>query len=364
MLIATAVLASGLALTAWAKKPDKPPGGGGGETLTGTIYFYLDSQIYSMNPDGEDKTPLGIYWNDSFTRNTMPSSELYGEHRWFLQWRIVDGAYPDGYPTRCELFAVRDDGNVIVQLTDDPDLDHRRQDIVWAVDAWNSDGPKVDGLVSFIAQRWEGNVVVEAGIYAAAIEFHENGNVKDQLLAPELLVEGGVIPTPHPGPLGFWFDPDISTFDWAPDGTRIVYDAWDYDPDIDEMNLRGLFIANLQTGLMDQLLVPDGRFPYDPYWSPDGTKIAFMSQNNINTINIDGMDRQIIVEYDVSKWLGGLGGVWVSGWSPTGSHLLYTSSIYKGFRLTTDVYRVRADGEGAKNLTRHTDASCRGIAWR
>lgn len=31
MLIAAAVLASGLALTAWAKKPDKPPGGGGGK---------------------------------------------------------------------------------------------------------------------------------------------------------------------------------------------------------------------------------------------------------------------------------------------------------------------------------------------
>jgi hypothetical protein len=85
MLIVVAVV--GLTMTAWAKKPDKPPGGGKGPIDTGTIYFNCGGSLWSMNPDGTDKTPLPVYGTASMTRHGSEPD------RWFLQVNEVPGYF-------------------------------------------------------------------------------------------------------------------------------------------------------------------------------------------------------------------------------------------------------------------------------
>ena len=71
-----------------------------------------------------------------------------------------------------ELFAVRDDGTMEVQLTDDPTLanDNYRWDPVFGIDDVN---------ITFGAKRWiEGEEVpVDFGIYSAPIAYDGDGNI-------------------------------------------------------------------------------------------------------------------------------------------------------------------------------------------
>lgn len=96
--------------------------GGGGSGPTGTIYFSHLGGTWTMNPDDSNKTPLpaGV--------SGEPSRFLHGGRRWFLQVRDIPGeTYPgqSQWPTRREIFAIRDDGNpaYTVQLTTEPDLE-------------------------------------------------------------------------------------------------------------------------------------------------------------------------------------------------------------------------------------------------
>ncbi|MHC4357102.1 MAG: hypothetical protein ACYS0H_30765 [Planctomycetota bacterium] len=88
LLMVTVVV--GLTMTAWAKKPVKPPGDGGGSVGTGTIY-YLSSGLWSMNPDGSGKTPLLAGGGDA----SIARHPAEGD-RWFLQVREIEGGgfYP------------------------------------------------------------------------------------------------------------------------------------------------------------------------------------------------------------------------------------------------------------------------------
>ena len=80
----------------------------------GTIYFADNGLTYTMNSDGNNKTPLVLSDNPG-----NPSRALYGGHRWFLQTRQIAGQYYPNGDTRREVYAVRDDAAIEVQLSDE-----------------------------------------------------------------------------------------------------------------------------------------------------------------------------------------------------------------------------------------------------
>jgi Tol biopolymer transport system component len=87
---------------------------------------------------------------------------------------------------------------------------------------------------------------------------------------------------------------------------------------------------------------------YDPDWSPDGTKIAFVTtrgelQRQIYTINADGTNETAITS--ASDQVTRLG----PKWSPDGTKIAYT--WWLGGQ---DVYVMNADGTGQTNLTPDT----------
>ena len=241
------------ALDASAGKGNGKGGGGGGggdPPPAGTLYYNSGGLEWSMDSDGSNKTSLSAQGE--------PSHDLHGGQRWFLENRATGG---DG----TQVFAVRGDGNYTVRLTTNPDL---RKDPWAGLARWSKD----DSRVSWSANRWDAGAAVQSGIYVADIEFDVDGNV----------VGLDAQPDPFSPAIALRFNSDGSNHDWAPDGTRIVYEN---APDSE------LHIADLVGGGTTFLVSG-----IQPAWSPDGGTIAFQQWSGINTIRPDGSGQTLILK--------------------------------------------------------------------
>lgn len=335
-----------LALTSWAlwtgqSLAAKPPSGGTGG---GTIYFFHQNGLSAMNSDGSGKAALaaGVFGE--------PSRALHGGHRWFLRLQTIAGeTYPDG-SQRFELFAVRDDAGLTVQLTDQPDLESFGSAagfVRWGIN---------DAEVSWIAGRWVSGTLTTGGIYAAAVLFDGSGNVAGLAAQPvDPFVPAQIVNDQNEG-----LRPDIRSHDWSPDGTKVLFDSMVAD----DGSPRRLFIANASTG--QTTILATSTSAAWPVWSPDNTKIAYQKWvfgGGIFTINVDGTnERTIVSRTPKASFL-------VPKWSPAGSHLIYDSFDYDAAlgNGREDIYRAKADGSQKTNLTRDLDTAASGarsVSWR
>jgi Tol biopolymer transport system component/serine/threonine protein kinase len=121
----------------------------------------------------------------------------------------------------------------------------------------------------------------------------------------------------------------------APDGTRIAYVA---DDNIYVMNADGADPTNLTA---------DVGASEAPTWSPDGEQIAFVLDDTIYVMNADGSDKRAITEET--------GNYRDLDWSPDGTQFV--------FDLRSDIYRMNADGSDRVNLTSQSDARDIAPAW-
>ena len=123
--------------------------------------------------------------------------------------------------------------------------------------------------------------------------------------------------------------------EWSPDGTKIVFVS---DRDL----LAGIYVMNADgTGQIN--LTPNAAQNFAPAWSPEGNRIAFGSNRDGNSeiylMNADGTGQTRLTSNLAQD--DGL------AWSPDGSKIAYVSRI-DGNR---EIYVMNSDGTGNTNLT-------------
>ena len=135
---------------------------------------------------------------------------------------------------------------------------------------------------------------------------------------------------------------------YSPDGTKIAYASNEGgDFEIVVSNADGSDPKALTDNAVD-----DG----NPAWSPDGTKIAYAEQRGadleIFLMNSDGSDPQQLTDNSVDDEL--------PDWSPDGSEIAFSST--SGPNGAFEVRVMNADGSGQKSLTA-TKAASEAPAW-
>ena len=120
--------------------------------------------------------------------------------------------------------------------------------------------------------------------------------------------------------------------DWSPDGTKIAF--------ISNRNGGEYQIYVMDADGTNQIKLTDGpREKRYPDWSPDGGKIAFTVRDRINHIEVmdaDG-DNRAVLERDALT----------PSWSPDGGKIAFVSGRDGG----GEIYVIGADGQGLERLT-------------
>jgi Tol biopolymer transport system component len=144
-----------------------------------------------------------------------------------------------------------------------------------------------------------------------------------------------------------------SFFSPAPDGRRFVLSAGDYHVSL------SMFVGEVGATPLTPLAGTLGPLVYNPQWSPDGARIAFLVRGGADvaglyTIRPDGADLRRLVPGNVVTGMR---------WSPDGGAIALTlwdtTSTPAG---QEDVYRIAADGTGLTNLTRTPERES-SVAW-
>ena len=137
--------------------------------------------------------------------------------------------------------------------------------------------------------------------------------------------------------------------DFSPDGSKILFSGLvGSDPHSD------LYTVNADGSGLVQLTSSAGNNSFG-VWSPDGSKIAFISDrtgfDQVWVIDTNGGNPEQLTTDPTSKGQ-------VPDWSPDGSKIAYADSLTG----TSDIYVMNADGSDPTRLTTSSDIEF-GPAW-
>ena len=150
-----------------------------------------------------------------------------------------------------------------------------------------------------------------------------------------------------------------ATPSWSPYGNRIAFRKSGQGPKLES----DIFVINANgANLMNLTKNPPARNA-NPSWSPDGKKIAYVAwpkpflwtpPHNIYVMNSDGTNPIMITEE--GPWVY----EWQPCWSPDGKKIAFVKHTLDGFE---DIFTINADGSGLQNITQTHRVSEWSPAW-
>jgi Tol biopolymer transport system component len=147
---------------------------------------------------------------------------------------------------------------------------------------------------------------------------------------------------------------------WSPDGRRIVFDRWFGDFDADVLTIRA------DGGGEQNLTRSPGVMERQPSWSPDGREIAFSfggdagtQRGDIYTMRPDGSRRRQLTATASDTDPRGTDEE-TPVWAPDGRSLAFNGDTAAG---DFELWVMRADGSGRRNVTNSPDSGDGGGAW-
>ena len=184
-------------------------------------------------------------------------------------------------------------------------------------------------------------------------------------------------PVPQPGRIAYeqyndqWFNWDIfimeadgssktrltfhqardSDATWSPDYSQVVFASERASTDPEVPN-REIYRMNADgSGVATRLTYAEGK-DYDPSWSPDGTRIAFVSKRDgdweIYLVSPDGTGLVNLTKNKTNET--------DPSWSPNGSRIAFASDRgpVPGYSYDSEIYTMKADGSDVRQLTSNT----------
>jgi Tol biopolymer transport system component len=123
---------------------------------------------------------------------------------------------------------------------------------------------------------------------------------------------------------------------YSPDGKQIVFPGWDA-----AATAYAIWTMSTDGNNRKSVLVPS-EIPVTPAFSPDGSKILWVDNGEIASVNVDGSGRTTITNSGgmISELMVVGTEVWFTTWQDGNS----------------EVYKMNADGSGQKNMTNNPHA--------
>ena len=273
-----------------------------------------DPEIFTMAPDGSDLQRL----TDNRLHEITPAWSP--DHT-----QIVFAAAPPISRAPAfdrDLFVMSADGTQLRRLTDGPGQD--------GFPAWAPEGD----LIAFVRQFPQHRGVSSSNDKRALMLLRPNGSTARRLTRPRSHA-GDLAPT------------------WSAEGSGIAYSRDRYPGPVSR-----LVIGAPAPGAPGRTVVRDRRRVLSsPDWSPDGSWIlytAFRTEARLERVSADGSSRRVLLSEG-----------WAAeptdpAWSPRGDRIAYMGTMKSCLR---HVYRMRADGGGPRDLLRGRDLEVHSLDW-
>lgn len=143
---------------------------------------------------------------------------------------------------------------------------------------------------------------------------------------------------------------------WSPDGSTILLNVFCTDPTISDQVERWRIAHIRADGTNPALLSKLQQDIFDPIWSPDGEKLAYLRHSDpSNESNFDAVELYVADFKTDSPALTNEDRLtndtlynFAPAWSPDGQWVAFTACSYANLGFNTDLYKCQANGE---NLT-------------